>query len=64
KDKGDVNGDDAVDLRDAIAILKIAVGKTPAVNILPACADISGDGMIGVEEAVYVLRSFSDEGLR
>lgn len=50
---GDVNGDDSVDLSDAIRALKVIGGDfTTAVKE----ADVDGDGRIGIEEAIYILQ--------
>lgn len=51
---GDVNGDGAVDLRDAIQALQI-LAKASGVDGDKA-ADISGDGAIGAQEVIYVLQ--------
>lgn len=51
---GDVNGDGAVDLLDAIGALKVLAGSpTTATND----ADVNGDNKIGLEEALYILRN-------
>lgn len=49
---GDVNGDGAINLADAIAALKTAAGLPDAVI---RQADVNNDQKIGLEEAVFVL---------
>ncbi|MEE4313962.1 MAG: Ig-like domain-containing protein, partial [Desulfofustis sp.] len=50
---GDVNNDRSVDLADAISALKVLTGsQTGAVKE----ADVNGDDVIGMEEAVYILQ--------
>lgn len=53
---GDVNNDRSVDLADAISALKVLTGnQTGAMKE----ADVNGDDVIGMEEAVYILRKES-----
>jgi|GEM_PF-1340239 len=58
--KGDVNGDTLVDVGDAILALRVCVGLA-SVDVYQQ-ADVSGNGRIGMEEAVYILQKVS--GLR
>ncbi|NJL58673.1 MAG: tandem-95 repeat protein [Desulfobacteraceae bacterium] len=55
---GDVNGDSAVDLEDAIIVLHILSGISVNVQIHPE-ADVNGDKRIGLEELAYVLQKAS-----
>ena len=55
KSTGDVDGDHEIDLNDAITTLQILT-NTPVTNI-NLSADVNQDGKIGIEEAIYVLRS-------
>ncbi|MDM8550625.1 hypothetical protein QUF72_11125 [Desulfobacterales bacterium HSG2] len=56
--KGDISGDGVVDLPDAIRILQISAGiETDTVQL---CADVNGDGRIGIEELIWVLRKVSE----
>ena len=55
---GDINDDDSVDLGDAILSNQILCGITPAGSVHKG-ADVSGDGKIGTEEAIYVLQVVS-----
>jgi len=57
---GDLDGSGTVDLTDAIIGLKIVAGI--AVSDVSSCADVNGDGKIGMEEVVYILQKVS--GLR
>lgn len=51
-DPGDVNGDGAVDLADAIMAMQILTGIEPAEPYYIQ-ADVNGDGKIGMAEMVY-----------
>jgi len=55
-DPGDVNGDTAVDLDDAILALKILGGVDTGGASIQAGADVNGDNVIGLAEAAYVLQ--------
>ncbi len=58
--RGDVNGDEAVDLADAVVALQVTVGLNPAG--VSAAADVNGDGRIGIEEFIFILQEIA--GLR
>jgi hypothetical protein len=63
--RGDVNGDEALSLADAILALKVLIGIVPLgirTNYPVSGADFNGDGRIGIAEAVGVLQVVS--GLR
>jgi len=66
--KGDVNGDDKVDLADAILALKFVAGITPTTgtgirsDYTTSGADVNDDGMVGASEIVYILQRVA--GLR
>lgn len=54
---GDVNGDKALNLKDAIIALKVSCGMSPSpVN---TAGDVNGDGQIGIHEAIFVLDQLS-----
>lgn len=55
--KGDLNGDDRIDLSDTIIALQ-AIGG-PAVSPVSS-ADVDGDGRIGAAEAAYTLQVIAD----
>jgi len=55
---GDVNGDNNVDLSDAILALQLMVGINPAQPIFKT-ADVNGDDQIGLEEAIRALQVVS-----
>jgi hypothetical protein len=59
---GDINGDDAVDLADAILTLKVLSGINPGgilLNYPSSGADVNGDGQIGFEEIIHILQKAS-----
>ncbi len=61
--KGDINGDQRVDLSDAVIALKAAAGKDPGTirsDYASSDADVSGDGKVGLEEIIYILAKIAD----
>jgi len=52
---GDIDDNFVIDLRDAIMIFQILVDMTPPENVHKD-ADAGGDGKIGTDDLVYVLR--------
>ena len=58
---GDANGNEKVDLADAILALQIVAGINSTQTINPD-ADINSDEKIGMEEVVYILQKLA--GLR
>jgi hypothetical protein len=56
--RGDVDGNGAVELADLVASLQAAVGMTPEVY---GDADVNRDGKIGMPEAIYILQSLSGQ---
>ncbi len=52
---GDIDGNEVLDLTDAIVALQIMAGGQQPITPGPG-ADINGDGRIGVAEVVHVLR--------
>jgi len=61
--KGDINGDEVVDLADAIIVLKILAGIDASGMIRPdysmSGVDVNGDGKIGFEELGYILQKIA-----
>lgn len=56
--KGDVDGNGAVTLADAVCALQVCAGISPAsVNLW---GDVNGDGAIGLAEAGYVLQKTAE----
>lgn len=55
---GDIDGDDDVDLADAIAGLKILADIPPATVNLDA--DVNQDGRIGLEDVIFVLQKVGE----
>ena len=52
--KGDLNGDDVIELKDAIMALRICVRLDTATSYLDA--DATGDGRIGMDDGIYILK--------
>ncbi|MEI6259973.1 MAG: hypothetical protein WCR46_08710 [Deltaproteobacteria bacterium] len=52
---GDVNHDDVVDLVDAVLVLQVLTGQTPAEQVY-VDANINGDGRLGLAEAIYAMQ--------
>jgi hypothetical protein len=59
--RGDVNGDGVLDLKDGMLVLKIMSGIGPTEGVT-LDADVNGDGKIGMAEAIYILQKVG--GLR
>jgi hypothetical protein len=59
---GDVNGDRAVTLADAVLALKVAAGMDTSGATVSKDADVNGDGKIGMAEVSYILQKAA--GLR
>jgi hypothetical protein len=55
---GSVNGDDGINLADAILALQVVSGA-PRSHAVHRGADVDGDGRIGLNEAVFVLQFIS-----
>ncbi|MCP4105702.1 MAG: hypothetical protein GY749_09215 [Desulfobacteraceae bacterium] len=53
---GDVNGDSTVDLIDAVLGLKVLAGADTADAEIHAGADVDGDGKIGMDDILCILR--------
>ncbi len=64
--KGDINGDAAMNLKDAMIALKVAAGVDGPIPVrsdyISSEIDLSGDDRIGVEEVIYILQDVA--GLR
>lgn len=54
---GDIDGNRTVDLGDAVSAMKVLAGMKP--EGVRSVADVNGDGRIGIEEVVYILRRLS-----
>lgn len=55
----DISGNGVTDLADLIIVLKIITGQTPSATFNKQ--DINGDGKLGLEEGLQVLREISQE---
>ncbi len=56
--KGDLNGDNMVDLTDAIIALQVITGLTSPqlrTDYAVSGTDVNGDDQVGMEELVYIL---------
>ena len=60
--KGDINGDDSVDLADAILALKVSSKVDTGTEIISSSSDVNGDERIGLEEVIFLLQFMA--GLR
>ncbi len=58
---GDINQDGNVDLQDAVLSLRILVGMIAQFSGMNKEHDISGDGKISIEEAVYILHKLQTD---
>ena len=52
---GDVNGDESIDISDAMAILNYIARLTDADSIVTAAADTNNDGEIDISDAMAIL---------
>jgi len=57
-DLGDINGDENVDLPDAILTLQVLAGTEPSSAVYKE-ADVNEDGRVGLEEVIYILRQLT-----
>jgi hypothetical protein len=56
---GDLNGDNVIDLADAVIALQVLANVQPPdlrPDYVESGSDVNGDGKIGLAEAVYALR--------
>ena len=58
---GDLDGDEDIDLIDAILALRVLAGIEPS-SIIHKGADVNGNGKLGMEETIFILQTVS--GLR
>lgn len=56
---GDIDGNDGVDLKDAISGLKILIGLPQ--SLINKGADVNHDQKIGNEEVIYILKEISEK---
>ncbi|QTA92263.1 IPT/TIG domain-containing protein [Desulfonema magnum] len=58
--KGEVNGDNSVDLRDAVIVLKLLAGTNDSLTIRPDYIDsnieVGGDEKISLADIIYILK--------
>ncbi len=53
---GDVNEDEKVNSKDALEVLKYAVGKTKLTDEQKQAAEVTGDGLIDAKDALNILK--------
>ena len=53
---GDVNQDEKIDAKDALLVLKYAVGKTVLTDHQIQAAEVTGDGKIDAKDALEILK--------
>ncbi len=53
---GDVNNDGKIDAKDALEVLKFAVGKTELTETQQLAAEVTGDGKIDAKDALEILK--------
>jgi hypothetical protein len=62
--KGDINNDNAVNLTDLLIALKTVAGLATEGEIraewAASGADVGGNGWVGIEEAIFILRKTSE----
>jgi len=58
---GDINGDEIVDIADAIIDIKINCGMETAGDKTYETGDINWDGKIGLEEVIYILQDIAEK---
>ncbi len=52
---GEITGNGIINLNDVSVVVSLALGYTAGTNRERVCADISGDGSIGIEDALMLL---------
>ena len=59
---GDINGDEAINLLDAVLAMQISTNAINEANSVGyEYADVNGDGYIGTQEATYILKYLGKE---
>jgi hypothetical protein len=58
--QGDIDASGAIDLVDVIFALQIISGLNPGQDVVHVLADVNGDNLIGMEEALYDMRTIAD----
>ncbi|KPA12426.1 Type 1 secretion, target domain protein, partial [Candidatus Magnetomorum sp. HK-1] len=56
---GDINGDERITIKDLIIVLQVTTGKAQKTDFFIE-SEISGDGQIDIQDAVYTLRIISE----
>ena len=54
---GDLNGDGKIDLRDAVVMVRVAVGAIPASDAMKKAGDVNGDGALDLKDAALILQA-------
>ena len=53
---GDVNGDGAINTRDAKLIMQLELGLIDAANLNVAALDVNGDGAVNTRDAKLIMQ--------
>ena len=54
--RADVNGDGVIDLRDAVLLMRAAIGTYELTSVGSLAHDINGDGVINITDAITIMR--------
>ena len=55
---GDVNGDAAIDVSDALQVCQIYLGNVAPTDTQNAAADVNGDGTVDVSDALMICQYY------
>lgn len=55
---GDVNGDAAIDVSDALQVCQIYLGNVAPTDTQNAAADVNGDGTVNVSDALMICQYY------
>lgn len=55
---GDVNGDNTVDVSDALLVCQIYLGNVASTDMQNAAADVNGDGTVNVSDALMIYQYY------
>ena len=55
---GDVNGDNTIDVSDALLVCQIYLGNVAPTDAQNAAADVNGDGAVDVSDALMICQFY------